>query len=1813
MVLRWRSTFVWITFCTAGLLASACTPPTDKAPPGMTEVRVLEFLPAGLISPTSAVEIRFDRDVAEEPDLHQDLTNVGIKVTPPVPGVFRFVEKNRLVFLPQNPLKPGEAFTVSLPEKLFADQNLFLVGDREHEYATATFEVKSVEPFFNTTSGKPRIENAYVNIEFSWPVRPEDADKYVSFMTTGKQPLPAQIDTKNAQAVIAYKLQPKSGNRQDGGFIIVVDPALTAAAGGKPLPGRFEKEISAKTAEPVTLSSTNVYQHGDGWAISFRFSTSVVVESDSPYVDVEPKVPYRVERSYRGLQIVGDFESLKTYTVTIQKGLPAVSSGGALEETIKKEFTIPDLPPQLAWRDQGTVLSRRGNMNISLETVNLEAVDLEIHRVFDNNIVHYLPSPPGAASSSNDYDDYYYEDYYYSDYGRRVDPSLGRSIYSQKIAVAKKTNQKVHTTVALEDVLKDKGTGAFVVTARERDKLWQDIYKVVLVTDLGITAKRTADEIFISVRSLKTHKPIAGADVRLLSSNNQTLLTGRTNANGNVLLSGVRSAADGFVPFLVTATKGKDYAYLDLSKSLIPTADFDTGGIGGSAGYEAYVYADRGVFRPGDVAHLVAVVRDDKLRTPPAFPLALEVKDPRQRTFARARGTTKDDGVWAYDLEIPSYAATGRYVAEIQIPGRGDIGRLAFQVEDFIPDRIKVDLTFDKERYSKGDTITADVKGTYLFGPPAKNLPVEAECRVDAAPFRPAKYKSFAFGAGRQPFKGWREDLGATTLDDGGLGKVKCALPSSMKPPSRARATITATVTEPGGGRGVTQLQSALVDVYPVHIGVRRNTDHFAEKGEDAGVEFIVLGPDGDPVKGRKLKVRVSEVTYKTVLKNVRGRYRYVSERSESPLSQADLTSNGDVQGAPFSPKRYGSYVVEVEDTASGASSELSFYAAGPGYAPWAMEDPDQVELEPENDAYAVGENAVVMVRAPFAGTLVVSVERQSVLDTFTVKMTGNTDKIRIPIKPGYAPNVYVTAQLLRSNDKRDRRAPLRAFGATPVYVKYADKKVGVKLDAPDVVRPHTKMTVDVSATNTVGSPVLTLAAVDEGILQLTNQKSPNPLRHFFAKRRLGVATHDMYADVLPEVSGQQAQSSSGGDGELERKHQNPVQVKRVKPVALWSGVVHLDGAGRGRVTFDVPEFQGQLRLMAVVVSGDRFGAKSAPVTVRDPIVVTPTFPRFLSPKDKFEIPVMVYNGTKNGGSFKVWCESKGKVAIDGKGSETLQLNVKEQKRVIFHGTAADGTGKVQMACMAEGNDEKTVSTVELPLRAASPLVTEGISKVVPAGEEITLSLSDQFYPEGASVSLTASGLPGLKLAASLAGLVRYPHGCLEQTTSKLFPLLYFNDVVRVAQPDLLDGGSVDAYLEAGIRKLASMQRGDGSFSYWPGSGYGYSWASVYASHFLVEAARQSHAVEQRVLDRLATHLSLVARRADYNTSFYRSGRSLRVAVYAQYVLALLGKPERGAMLYARDQLMKKADPDTRILLGGAFALIGDMSSAKKLMPTSAQEVKFSPETGGDFNSPLRRDAILLSILQDVQPDSDAVPTLVKRVEQKMTAYNMRYSTQELGYALLALGKVMRDAARTPVSGTVTVQGEQSAFGQDGTRLSGVDLLGKTITVRADSGRVYVTGVITGLKKGDTLKPVSEGITLERTLLDEEGNAVSGTVPQGQLLIVQLKAKSKAKHVRNAVLVDMLPAGFEIENPRLKGRGDTSFFKDRSTPDFMDIRDDRMIFFTDLSSQGSTFYYVVRAVTPGTFQHAPTLAEAMYDPSVRAVGKPAVQTVGRVQ
>jgi alpha-2-macroglobulin len=1767
----------------------------------------------------------FNKDVVSKSDLDSWQSTKYIEFTPAVAGKFQWTAANELVFSPTSGFAPATDYKAKLSSTIKATGKSYGVSSEAYEFHTPKLQLLETEAYWSKSkeSGKPL---AKTKLKFNYMVNSSELDKKLTFEIDEK-PLnysiaQAQTDTEvpvslitesSDKSAIPLKVTVSKGVKVAGTNYITSAPfELTTA-----LPSMFELEIP---------NIETGFQNNQGFV---RIVTTQTLQNEniSSYYTITPAVETTTELTDNGLIVRGNFNQNETYILTLTDKMKGVL-GAKLAESVTKDLYFGAMPANIQFANSKAVyLSAKGARNVGVKIVNIPEVQIKIGKVYENNILAYLRgnryeeygpvngsddwSPTGAFNYSEDEQNIY-----------------SKLVVDKVVETANLAQIKGVSALNLAIPDNDNFKGVFLVSVKSHDEQYLSATKLVSISDIGLIVKQSADAVWVFANSIRSTDPIANVEINLVSSNNQKVYTLKTDNNGIAKFEKLSEKAPNFQIAMVTASSESDFNYLYLEDTRVETSRFEVEGKrDNTTGFEAFIYGDRDIYRPGETLHFNTVVRTQQWKNASDIPLIIKVLMPNGRELQSFRKTTNSEGATEISLPIDAAAVTGTYSVEVYNGNDVLLASKNVSIEEFMPDRIKVDVKTDKTFYRTGQNINIAATALNLFGPPASGRNYEVEFSLKRKAFSNAKFKDYSFNIPNDTK--FENTVRQGITDD--LGTVKEAIPlaNTLQDIGLLEGKIYMTVFDETG-RPVNRLKRFDVLTQDVFYGIKMS-DSYVGLNAAVPIGLVALNQTGDLQAGAKAQVDVVRFDYQTVVEKQGEQLSYTSKKREKVVYTNIVSFKDGKAEISYVPTVSGEYQVRVRRVGAVGYSVMDFYAYGWGNttaSSFEVSNEGEVLMEFDKPKYNIGDKATVLFKTPFSGKLLVTIERNNVLEYKYLTADNKSAEFSFKVTEALKPNAFVTATLIRALDNSS--LPLTvAHGFAPIQVEDTDTKLAVEVLAVEKSRSKTKQKIRIK---TARNAQVTIAVVDEGILQIKNFKTPDIHGFFYQKRALEVGSFDLYRFLFPELS-VASSSSFGGDGYDLEKRINPLSNGRVKLVALWSGQLETGIDGEAEFEVDIPQFSGDLRIMAVAYKGNAFGSANKNMKVADPIVISTALPRFLSPDDEIIVPVNISNTEKTTANVKVNLQINGALVQDSRPTtQNLSIAPEKESRTSFAIKAAQIMGRGSVTVTVDNGKEKFVEKTEITVRPASSLLKSAQSGVIAGGSSGTIDLSKNGYiPSTVSGQIILSRSPMVQYAKALDYLLGYPHGCIEQTVSKAFPQIYFADLAKSlfrsvrtqttgmprpvsSQTETARGESdfnPNYNVQQAILKIESMQLPNGALSYWPGGNEESEWGTVYATHFLIEAQRAGFEINNgslgRLLDYLNTKASTPATETEYvyNESGNYSTVSVasRTSLYELYVLAMAGKPNRAAMNYYKQNAATLTN-DSRYLLAAAFKQIGDTRSYAALLPQNNAPLwvggSLANTLSGSFSSPIRNLAMSLNTLIETDPTHLQIPNMAWQLSQALNTSSY-LNTQEATFAFLALGKLAKKNSNSNVTAKLTIN--DKAYNFDGKDLkihSPLITNHSSLITTAGKGNLYWFTQSEGLSSSGGYVEEDVNLKVRKQFLNRNGQPMT-TFKQNDLVVVKISLVSQnGIEVPNVVVTDLLPAAFEIENPRLTEPRDMPWVKNVSSLDHFDLRDDRINYFTTATAQPKTFYYMVRVITKGTFTLGPVSADAMYSGDYRS-------------
>lgn len=1737
------------------------------------------------------LEFSFDEDKVDKSKLNRWTTIRYITFSPSISGRFKWKSPRELVFSPYSRLKPATEYVAIFSETIFKD---LPVPERTLVFSTPFLQLKDASAFWTTTNtGDMQLQ---INLDFNYRVEPNEVAALLS----------VEINDKPHEFILAKKYESKKISFyipdipiEDRDFIakIKIQKGLKAVDFASETSSELTK--TTKIPSPYDFKIKKVEAKHDGFkgSISIQVSQEVAEQNIKSFIQIDPKVNFTVKTNKDYITIESaDFNVDKKYELIIAKGLQ-----GKLKGKLKYEYNqlvgFGKIKPTISFVNNKSVyLSGKGNRYLELNIINVEEVEVHIYKLYKNNIIPYFRN------------DFYYSHSNYNigfeDYINRPG-NLGDEVWKAdyKTEELPKNGKVRFLKLDFEEKI-GKHDGIYIVEVKSKESNWLRERKIVAISDIGLIAKAGKNTITVFANSIRSAKSLAGVQLQFYGRNNQKLAEAVTNAKGMAVIKTPEAITPNFKTALITANYHTDFNFLPLTRTLITTSRFDVGGKRSNlAGYDAYIYGDRDIYRPGETIHIATIIRDENWKTPVELPVNMKITTPRGKEFKTIRKTLDANGAFETNIQLPASAFTGSYTAEVFTSNNIFLGSKVITVEEFMPDRIKLNTNISKTEVKPGEIFQIQLEAINLFGPPAANRNYEIEMSLKNKYFRPKKYTDYNFSIhGRR--SRFNKIVRTGKTDKQGTAKESFEIPPMYKNMGYMGANFFITVFDETG-RPVSRQQYADIYTQDVFFGIKM-PDYYNKTGARMKIPIIAVDKNGDAQSGIKTDIQLIKHEYRTVLSRNYGSYfRYRSEHEEIVLEEKTVTINKSGSEYLFTPKESGKFEIRVMPHNGNNYVSQHFYAYGIGrttYSSFEVNNEGTIDIVLDKEHYKKNETAKVLLKTPFSGKVLVTIENDDVIDHFYLETDKRAATFELPLNDQFVPNVYISATLFREHQSSD--IPLTvAHGFAPVLVEKPKNDLPVTISAIEKSRSRTKQKIRVKTTP---NTAVTIAAVDEGILQLTGYETPNPYKFFYRKRALEVQSYNIYPFLLPEIDLQSGKPGGGAGPDL-KKRLNPLPNKRVKLVSFWSGILKTNNRGIVDFEIDIPQYSGDLRIMAVAFKDKAFGSGHINMKVADPIVLSVPLPRFLSPMDTVEIPVMMSNTTSKNATCNTNIEVEGPISVLTQSKQNISLNANSENRVNYRIVAKQDIGEAKVTVKALGFGEKFINATDITVRPASPLLKNFGSGVVKAGETAKINFDVQnFIPQSINKELIVSKSPLIEFAYDLRYLVQYPYGCLEQTVSSVFPQLYYQDLVKTMMPNQTNTKTPNYNIQQAIKKLMLMQLYNGGLTFWPGSGSESYWGSVYAAHFLIEAEKAGYHVDEDMKNKLLQYLKTKLKKKRTFVYFINetTKRELapKEAAYSLYVLALANDPDISAMNYFKSN-RDLLSIEGKYLLAGAYALSGDKDKFEKVLPTAfvAKEA-IQPPVVGSLSSRIRDEAIALNTLLEVNPNHSQVPVLAKHVSQQLK--NKPYlNTQERSFGFIAMGKIARQAAKYQISAEIQTQKKTSIaqFQNKTVTLDTKKLQDNIFHILPQSNnqqaKLYYFYQSEGISYDGSYNKEDSYMRVRRSFYNRFGRKITdNTFTQNDLIVVQIGITGTTDaRINNVVISDLLPAGFEIENPRIKKVPGMGWIKNKSFPDYIDMRDDRINLFVDVSNKTRYYYYLVRAVSCGTFQLPAIAADAMYN------------------
>lgn len=1799
-----RSLAFFACVCTVLALATSCSQEISEPEEFTKYISAYTF---GVVPADMSIVVEFaspiDSDTPIGVPLSSDIMNVG-----DLDGELILEHEQRLVFTPASPMNQGASYTASLNlSALFSDV------PNDLEVFSFAFEIMQQrisvsKPYYKVNYQDADRVTVYFNIDMISAAAIADTADIITEANMKYDSLSLYAVGKRNMRVGLHGIE-KPADKQVMTF--TVNAEVFKATGNKEMsvtiPGKFDFYISGTRSAQSPQSVTIEFSDAIDADVDIR--GLIVLENAEFTYEVEDNTIHL----FPSTQIAGD------RLLTVHEGIVS-QRNRTLETKYQTTVRFTSHKPEVVFADNKVIYPVSDRITIPIKAVSLTDVDVLVIETRPHRMGQYLLENRMLRSSNNlrrlakpvlykrvslgERDDASLNSWQHYDLDITEIPgyepgAMYRIVVGFRPSYAlydcDEAGELVDDMVEVPDFKAGEYSWLSYSGASSKTYSWENrnnpctseyyhsdrwAQKNILVSDIGLIAKAGAETTHVYAMSLTSAKTLAGVSIVVLDNQLDTLLHSKTDNNGLVSWSTSPEA------MAVIAKHNNSVSYLKLSSAnQLSMSNFDVSGVGSQSGIRAFMYGERGVWRPGDTIFMTCMVEDRLNSLPQDHPATISLFDPLGTKVGTFSPTNSKDLVYAFALPTRNEDKTGQWRLEFQI-GNNSFMRYV-RVETVKPNRLSVDLSFESDTLALGnESIRADLHAEWLHGGRLGAQKAKYECRIVPQRLSFNTFPNFVFdnaGTSRSSsFKPAWEGM----LNYAGDAVVKPDLNEDMIK-SFSRIDFRGKVYEPSGAFSV-DFNSVYVSPYSSYVGFRlpETESYYYFLDTTYAIPIRTVDIQGNASATKRVRARVYKVQWRWWWNSSHESTRdYIRRESVTPIvdEEVDITNGKGLWNVTMPNTGYGRYYVEVEDMYSGHVASTHMYLDWPWW--YDVRDRKDVtggeqmlSISLDKEKYQTGDEITLRFPSSDGSKALVTIESgDNVVHQQWHTCKKGTNEIVLPAKAEYAPNVYAHVMLIQPFARRNDQ-PIRLYGVVPVFVENPASRLSPLIKTNSEVRPESTMKVEVSEKNGKGM-TYTLAVVDEGLLDLTNYKTPRPWRYFYQRRSLGVRTWDVYDDVANVYSDVLSRVVAiGGGGSDEAEGESSSRGKRFKPMVRYVGPFTLKAGESATHTIEVPRYIGKVRAMVVARQGKAYGSAEQQVQVKSPIMVASTLPRALSPGDTINVPVTVFHMRKTSENVQLRLRVEGPMKVVGNGHKTIAFAGESDTVVTYTCVVKEETGFVKCTVTAEASGERATEVTDLTVRVperARTVVASGIAE--PAWDS---RISPYGLAGTRSAFLEVSTVPDLNLTERLEELLRYPYGCIEQTTSKAFPQLFVGDLVSLTE-EMKERIRVN--ISAAQDRLLLFQTSDGGLSYWPG-GSTSKFGSVYALHFLAEAKARGYVSNENLLNKLIVYNERLCNEW-YNSS---DGADEYLQAYRLYVLAKLGSAQIGAMNRLKSNVPSGS---ARWWLAGAYALAGKVDIGKQIAndPTVNNEYVYLPSTFGSSHRYSSITGIVLSELDLSSAARNVVQPLVKVVGD-----SRRYmSTQSTAFALIALSKVFGGSDKQLVV-DVSIGGKlhQVRTAKTIHRIDFDANLEGDVSVRSQGERVFVRVVQTGTPISAIASAVAEGMNFRVRYHDDEGNSIDvSELVQGTEFWVEFKVKdSFERNMRNMALDFRLPCGWEIVDDKHSSLSSTSRY------DYRDIRDDRAnIFFPMRRNYERTYRLRLHASFVGAYYLPSIYTGEMYD------------------
>lgn len=1706
-------------------------------------------------------------------------------------GKYMFASPNALMLLPDSPLNANKNYKIDFD---FSAINKVQDSHINAQKFTMKFSTNPTQSFIERadfitdSSDKMKLE---AKIHLSQILPQNSLKSAIRLVDSQNNSIPIHITNLDNRELLIASNAIDSRNEE---FSLIIDKNLGLEKSEKFM-------ILAQNSANLKIIDIKPIL-GDKNSIEIRFSAPLAqnVNIDN-FIKISPSVDFKVAQSNDKIILNGDFLLNNSYEIEVLKGIKS-RDGFALNENFMRKIELGDKAPKIVFSNQGVFLPDSANKKIAFKSINVKKAKLSVHKIYASNIIFYL-----YDSNLQKHDNWYFNDY---DFER-----IGDLIFEKDIEIQSAKNEWIQSAIDLSN-LRD-FSGIFIVSLRfDKDGIdykfpsnmepWRvnnyfytngNIHKQVIFSNIALLAQKFNDSLFVSALNIKNNEPLSGIEILGISASNKTISKAMTDISGTAKLDFRGDSQN--IAYIVgkKPIKSDDFAIIKLSTQEISDDGFDTNGVSAKNGIKAFIYTDRGVYRPGERVNLNIIARNGEVAL--NHPIKLSITNPLgKKVLDNFSISSQSDGVFYHAFDSEKSAPTGIYSVKVDIGDNIFTHKIA--IESIVPNRLKVEVKAqDSLDLNKEKTLPFSLKSDYLFGAPAQGLEWQVEAQFTPQSFYAKKYKDWTFSRiDRNQSLSYSRTFSGN-LNESGFGDGEIELGDFLAINENFTARIDTKIFEKNG-RATNAHKLVALNRFDSFVGIKNPATRYIKSGDSLNLNVVLLDKNENFIKNRHLEYIIYQNNYSWWW-DYNSRNAFIraikADKNTKIIARGHFKSKDSISNINFDIKESGEILVEVRDTTNNQSASISLYASSWG-EPLDITKITRLKIKSDKDKYTHGESARVVFESVRGGRALITVSSdKEILKRYWIPTNDAQTSFEVPIDEKNAPNLYASVFLLQNYNNADNDRALRLYGVVPLNIANKKAKIALNIKAKDEILPNSKLDIEIS--NAQNKQVTyTLAIVDEGLLSLTDFKTPEPYNYFFAKTKYNIRNYDTFDYIINKIDGAVRNSFSiGGDealGNALNKNRNNENAERFKPVVHFIPPTQSNKNGRAKISVNIPSYIGALRVMLVAVDKNSYGSASKEIRVSAPVVMLPTIPRSLKVNDAFTLPVEIMQIKDSIKSANLAIKSDGIIEFDKNTQEVRFSNNQKSQTVFFNGRIKEKLGIENITIELNSDNFIMKDITQIDIKAPNPYTQIAQNFILKGGESLEITAPSGFIDNSNVGKITLSAMPLLNIDHRLRHLIRYPYGCIEQSTSSVFPQLF---IEKLSSESFLPKQEIINNINAGITRIQSFQTSDGGFSYWQGGAKSDKWGSSYAVHFLLMAKAQGYHISESVLKKALNYLK---NNIDFND------------IYPLYLLALGDNYQLGAMNEIYENHLRDLTTTNRWLLAASYSLAGFGDIAQKI----TQNLSAIPNESQDYydrsyGSNLRNKAMILQAQKIINNNIDE--NLYSEVKSELEG-NKWLSTQTSAYALLVMASIKDLVKEGEIQGKITLNNKTQSFSEKNSRLE-FPLNSGTAMVESKNA-LFINYSWEGISSDLKIENIAQKMQLTRefVVFDESGNESAidiKSLKSAQSFYIKLNILTQYA-IDNVAITQNLPSGWEIENTRLKGDSEPELVRvGNAEAEYIDLRDDKAMWFVDLKGE-SSFYVKINAVTTGEYTLPPAYAEAMYDGSynastngfrVRVVGK----------